>query len=269
MGNRSISHLHKAALILKELHNPELHPDEMPKLLLFILQSHGLCPRHETPAPTIALEEEKIRQLQARHKTLFDHHLRGWFEIHSTLPPEKTMVDICVFLEQRIDPLEKLAFFDSLLSSQYIPLKVNFFSRYVDDPEGDHLILRANASPYIQMRQSVNLPIGPTTRGSLIMEFLQTMSDHPQHQAIVLGAFIEELLQRLKQQKEPVVPSKGNVIPLDLSAGNFDDMAKQMRSLLPKEVLDQLRHFFGQLPGDDEPDWRSDIYPKDGDPHFP
>jgi hypothetical protein len=190
------------------------------------------------------------------------HRLKGWFQIDADKPVENKLNEICMFLEEFTDNREKAVAFQLILSSPFIPIPVNYFSRDTSEASDD-LILREYASEFIQLRQLLNLNVDPTSRGSLVMDFVAGLNEKPHAQAVVLGSFIEELLRRLRGERQsglhntpPVDQSSGQQqstppfsasFPIDqnMDPEQLKDMIKNFKSMLPPEVLAQLRKLFG------------------------
>lgn len=257
MGNLALESEQKAYVLLEVL--DKQNPEEQLMGMKKILECYGLCPRHETDqiAPSFAAED--VQKILVKNQAKVDHQIKGWFEINSNQPIEKTLSEMCYFFQNFLDPIERAVVFNEILKSKHIPINVNFFSKHVDE-ESDNLLLREYASEYIQMRQLLNLNVGSTGRGSLILDFIQHLDEHKQ--AILLGAFVDELLRRLKGKKTSASSSAHSAPNMTMPFGmppGFDmsgdpeqlkEMMKKMQSILPPEVLEQLKKLFKDL-GDD------------------
>lgn len=273
LGNQTLTSQQKSWAILDVLHK-DVDPDEMAQGIRVVLECCGLCPRHETKVETPHFDKSTIERVEKAHRTKVDHMLKGWFEINADRPMEKTIIELCCFLEEYTDDKEKAIIFQMVLASRYIPIPVVYFSKHIAEPNDD-LILRAHAAEYIQMRQLLNLKVDPTSRGSLLMDFVHSLQSDPQAQAVVLGSFIEELLRRLKGQKpeikrsapEPTImdddefnPPPFNAPPFssatfpfspDMDREQLRDMMNNFKSMLPPEVLKKLKEMFGDEPPKD------------------
>lgn len=261
MGNTALTRIEKATLLLRVIRSNELGPEARMDLTRYVLESYGMAPRHERPVDVAVPDKKSLESIQNRYRKRVNHELEGWFEIQKELSFEKTVWKICTFLEEFLDEQERAVVFSMILASKYIPVPVNYFSRFIDEEESDHLLLREYAGTYIKLRQLLNLKVGPTCRGSLVLEFLQDMSPDPKKQAIVLGAFLEELLRRLKNKKESPSMSlppgaKGAVLPfsMNLDEDSMQDFMNRFRDILPPEVLDQLRRMLDDKDEDDNDD---------------
>ena len=261
LGNQNLLSQQKAWTVLDVLHK-EGDPNRIAEGLKVVLECCGLAPRHETPVDdSIPLfDDELIRAYEKKNGPKVDYHLKGWFEINKDSGIEKSILDICLFLESFTDDREKAVVFQMILSSRYIPIPVNYFSKHISEPS-DEFILREYAAEYIQMRQLLNFNADPTTRGSLVLDFLAPLKDKPHAQAVVLGSFLEELLRRLKNKpKKQQAPFSfmGNsgtpaTFPFssDMSPEQLKEMFNNFRSMLPPEILDQLKKLFGDQPDKD------------------
>lgn len=250
MGNQSLNSYEKAWALLDCFRN-ELSPEEHPEALKIIFESYGLAPRHESLYQSPEFDQAFIERVEKNCQKKIQHALEGWFEINLDQPFDKTLVEICMFLEQFIDDRERAVAFQMILASKYIPVSPAYFSKHVDD-KNDDLMLREYASTFIKLRQTLNMShLGPTERGSLILDFINELNEQPNIQAIVLGAFIEELLRRLKQQNTPTTQassfSSTATFPLtpDMSPEQLNEMLKNFQSFLPPELLKQLKKLFG------------------------
>lgn len=250
MGNQSLNSYEKAWALLDCFRN-NLTPEQHPEALRVIFESYGLAPRHESLYQSPKFDQALIERVEKNYQKKTQHALEGWFEINQDQPFEKTLVEICIFLEQYSDERERAVVFQMILASRYIPVSPAYFSKHIDD-KNDDLMLREYAATFIKLRQTLNMShLGPTERGSLILDFLQELKDQPNIQAIVLGAFIEELLRRLKQQNTPSAPpanlSSTATFPLtpDMSPEQLNEMLQNFQSFLPPELLKQLRKLFG------------------------
>lgn len=254
MGNNALDSLQKAHLLLQTIRS-NVDPDQHPQYIRLVLESYGLVPRHTTEIEGETFDPQMVERVQKSAHEKVQYEIKGWFEVNIDRPIEKTLIEICCFLEEWVDEKEKAVIFDQILTSSYIPIRVNFFSRFIDE-DNDNLILREHADTYIQMRQMLNLQIGPTSRGSLLLEFLKPLETNPKAQAVILGAFVEELLRRLKSKS---TQDKSNIfsgsIPLgmDFNPDNMKEMMERMQSMIPPEVLDQLRKLFSQDDDEDDP----------------
>jgi hypothetical protein len=274
LGNQILNSQQKSWAILDVLHK-EAQPEEMAQGIRATLECCGLCPRHETKITTPTFDEATIDRVEKTHREKVDHMLKGWFEIHADRPMEKTVIEICLFLEEFTDEKEKAIVFQMILASRYIPVAVNYFSKHIAEPNDD-LVLRANAAEFVQMRQLLNLKVDSTSRGSLLMDFVQSLNSDPHAQSVVLGSFIEELLRRLKGQKpeikktaiNPTIVSDDEVQPdfpsnfppfnsstfpftPDMDRDQLKDMMNNFKSMLPPDVLEQLKKMFGDEPPED------------------
>lgn len=241
LGNLSLNPYQKSFAILAYIQDA-VKPEDYSKYIKVSLECYGLCPRHETKVDIPEIDQALITRIESSSRTKVDHELRGWFEINTDKAADSILNQICYYLENWTEIKEKAIIFQMILSSKYVPIKVNFFSRYMDE-ENDTLILREHANEYIQMRQILNLNIGPTARGSLIMDFIQSLQEKPQAQAVVLGSFIEELLRRLKQKKTSPNPTP-NLPPFPTDVNQMKDMVQKMQHILPPEVFEQLKRLF-------------------------
>jgi hypothetical protein len=261
LGNQNLISQQKTWCLLDILHKEE-DPNRIPEGIKVVLECCGLAPRHEGPVDDRVpfFDEELIQNYEKKNGPRVDHQVKGWFEINKDRGLEKTLLDICLFLETYTDDREKAIVFQMILSSKYIPIATYYFSRHTSEPSDD-LILRQYAAEYIQMRQLLNLNVDPTSRGSLILDFLVPLKDKPHAQAVVLGSFIEELLRRLKNKhKAPPTPfsfqgpsGSAATFPFssDMSPDQLKDMFNNFRSMLPPEILDQLKKLFGDKPEQD------------------
>jgi hypothetical protein len=260
IGNVKLDIVQKSYLLFKEIDS--LDPQNQIQAIRTIFECYGLTPRHETSIEVVQFDKEDVDAAYEKHKEKLEYNMKGWFEINKDLPLNNTISEICYYFQNIIDFNEKVIVFAKLLSSKYIPVNVNFFSAHVDN-ESDNLILREYASEYIQMRQMLNLNIGPTSRGSLLLDFLKPLQDNPDKQSVVLGAFIEEMVRRLRNK--PATPqiqgkSESNFnFPFNIQGMNMGgdpeqlrEMMKKMQSILPPEVLDQLKNLFSDLDKDDD-----------------
>lgn len=266
MGNRRLTGLQRSLLLWRSVREGEPDPDRHPEWIRMILESYGLAPRHETPVAVESFKDELAQRVLKISQARIDHELKGWFEIDNHRPIERRCVEICFFLNEWTDEQERAVVFERILSSRYVPIPAQYFSRYMDEAEKDRLLLRQHSRVYIQLRQLLNMKIGPTERGALIQDFLAPLAGDPYAQAVVFGAFLEELLQRLRQKSSPVspaAPAKGSTqvmtFPIDMSGGQFQEMMRKMQQILPPEVLEQLRRLF-MPPGGTEP-WSQDPHP--------
>jgi len=257
MGNIKLDITQKSWCLLKEI--DALEADKQIGAMRTIFECYGLAPRHETDVESCSISENESELYFKSHKEKLDHNLKGWFEINKDQPIEKTISDICYYFQNILDFTEKTVVFSKLLSSKFIPISVNFFSKHMDE-KSDGYILREYAAEFIQMRQLLNLNVGPTSRGSLILDFLKPLQEHPEKQSILLGAFIEELLRRLKN-KPKEQPQSNFKMPFNM--GGLDmggdpeqlrEMMKKMQSILPPEVIDQLKNLFSDLDNDENSD---------------
>lgn len=246
MGNQRLSGLQKSLAMLRELE--ECENGRKPELMRFVLESYGLAPRHETAYTVEELPAELVKTLREKHGEKISHHIKGFFEINRDRPVEKTMDAIIAFLEDWPDEMERAVVFERILASKHVPIPVNYFSRYTDEPEKDNLLLRAHSLTFIQLRQLINLRIGPTSRGSLIQDFLAPLASEPYVQAVVLGAFVEELIRRLQKYmtEAPAAGAKVMAFPMNSGPADLEDMMKRMREMLPPEVMEQLRKLFNK-----------------------
>lgn len=287
LGNQAISSQQKSWALLDVLHR-EAEPDKIADGIKIILECCGLSPRHESKLEAPSFEEALIERVEKANRAKVDHLLKGWFEINKDRPIEKTLIELCCFLEEFTDEKERAIVFQMILISKYIPIPVHYFSKHIAEPNDD-LILREHAGEYIQMRQLLNLQVDATSRGSLLIDFITSLSEKPQAQAVVLGFFIEELLWRLQGRKgrpqvsqaqnsekssEPKVvidneddSPAGNPNPFnfppngdfsaqfpfnsDMSPEQMKDMLNNFKSMLPPEVLEQLKKLFGDEPPKD------------------
>jgi len=254
MGNIKLDINQKSWCLLKEIDT--LDADKHSAAMLTVCECYGLVPRHETDIESCEISENDIENYTNKHKSKLEHNLKGWFEINKDQPRENTISEICYYFQNILDFNEKAVVFSNFLSSKYIPISVNFFSKHMDE-KNDNYILREYASEFIQMRQLLNLNVGPTSRGSLLLDFLKPLQDYPDKQAILLGAFIEELLRRLKNKPKEKVQ---NQINMPFNIGGLDmggdpdqlrEMMKKMQSILPPEVIDQLKNLFSDLDNDE------------------
>lgn len=262
LGNTSLSMVEKSWSILNFLHQSE-DPNDILKGIKVALECCGLAPRHETNSTGTLPDfgSDWHANVSATLKEKIDHKLKGWFKIDADKPIEKKLTEICMFLEEFTDDREKAVAFQLILSSSHIPIPVNYFSRDTSEPSDD-LILREYASEFIQLRQLLNLNVDPTSRGSLVIDFIAGLNKKPHAQAVVLGSFIEELLRRLRGDRQrsssengPHIQQSGQQDPPPFSATfpidqNMDpdqlkDMINNFKSMLPPEVLAQLRKLFG------------------------
>jgi|SaaInlStandDraft_1057018.scaffolds.fasta_scaffold40273_1 hypothetical protein len=252
MGNQNLDGLGKAHHLLETLHTAE-NPDDIAVGVKTILETYGLAPRHETVIATPDWDDSRISDIEQRLKERTDHTIKGTFEIRADLPIEKRVNDLCLFLEEFTDPLEKAIAFRRILASKHVPVAVGYFGKFVGE-ESDNLLLREYASEFIQMRQLLNLKLDATERGSLILDFLSNLSDKPHVQAVVLGSFVGELLRRLKTQSSSVGPTPTGGGPTsasfpfnaNMSPDDLQNMMKNFQSMLPPEILEQLRKLFGE-----------------------
>ena len=253
MGNQSLSSQERAWALL-DCFRSNLSPEDHPEALKNIFECYGLAPRHETLLETPDFEASFIELIERNTQKKVEHALQGWFEINQDQPIERTLVDICMFIEQWSDDKERAVVFQMILASKYIPIAPIHFSKHVDEKNDDYL-LREYAGAFIKCRQTLNMNLGPTTRGSLILDFIHEIKGDDQAQAVVLGAFIEELLRRLKQQHQQApeinIPNPGQAafpITPDMNPEQLNEMLNNFQSMLPPEILKQLRKLFG---GDD------------------
>lgn len=251
MGNQNLDGLGKSYLLLEALHESD-SPDDISSGLKTILETYGLAPRHDTAIATPDWDEERINELENRIKERVDHCIKGCFEIRADLPIEKRINDLCLFLEEFTDKFEKAVALKRILASKHVPVPVNYFSKFVGE-ENDGLLLREYASEFIQMRQLLNLNLDPTARGSLILDFIAGLSDNPHAQSVVLGSFVHEILRRLKGQKsnpsnsQQSAASSSATFPFhpNMSPEDLQNMMQNFQSMLPPEILEQLRKLFG------------------------
>ncbi|MBF0244969.1 MAG: hypothetical protein HQL31_06815 [Planctomycetes bacterium] len=258
MGDCSLSCLNKASRRWRVL-GEGAEPARRHHLMRLVLESFGLVPRHGTSVKEGEgdIDDALIAALRKRFAAKIEYQMKGWFEINIDWPVEKTMAEICRYLDELGDETEKAVVFEMILSSSHVPIPVNYFSRFVDDPEGDELILRQHAISYIKLRQLLNLQAGPTTRGSLMDEFMLELKDDARARDVVLGAFVGELLRRLRdiaRSGSAQAQTKVITLPLNMKNGDMDEMIRNMRNILPPEVLDQLKKLFNH---DDPPDEES------------
>lgn len=247
MGNQSLSTQQRCALMLEALHDVG-DPEEFSRGVQVILETYGLAPRHETPVQAPSFDEESVARIEKLNRERVDHELKGWFEINRDRPFDKTLIEICCFLEEIPASVDRAIVFGMILSSPHVPIVKNYFSRFTRE-QSDDLLVREYASEYIQMRQLLNVQLDPTSRGSLVLEFLQSLDDKPK--AILLGAFVEELMRRLRNKPKVTssqpfsasFPFQANMDPQQA-----EEMMKNFQSMLPPEVLDRLRKLFGQDP---------------------
>jgi len=248
MGNQSLNSYERAWALLNSFRTP-LPPEEHPEALRTIFECYGLAPRHESPLKTPDFDAAFTERIEKLVQKKVQHALQGWFEINQDLPFDRNLIEICMFLEQWSDERERAVIFQMILVSKYIPIAPAYFSKHVDD-KNDDLMLREYAGSFIKLRQTLNMNLGPTSRGSLILDFLLELKDKPDAQAIVLGAFIEELLRRLKRQQnfpsQPIIQQATFPLTPDMSPEQLKDMLKNFQSMLPPELLDQLRKLFGE-----------------------
>jgi hypothetical protein len=276
LGNQTLNSQQKSWAILDVLHK-DAKPEEITQGIRVVLECCGLCPRHETKVEVPKVDEATIDRIEKSLREKVDYMLKGWFEIHADRPMDKTIIEICLFLEEFTDDKERSIVFNMILASRYVPITVDYFSKHMAEANDD-LILRANAAEYIQMRQLLNLKVDPTSRGSLLMDFVQSLHSDPHAQAVVLGSFIEDLLRRLKGQKpevkkavhEPIIetdpesdsetgtppnfpPFNSATFPFspDMDREQLKDMMDNFKSMLPPDVLEQLRKMFGDEPPKD------------------
>jgi hypothetical protein len=277
LGNQFLSSQQRSWALLDVLHK-DAQPDEIPNGIKVILECAGLCPRHETKLECPNFEQSFIDRVESAQREKVDYHLKGWFEINVDRV-EKNLIELCMFLEEFTDDKERAIVFQMVLASRYVPIPVVYFSKHTAEGSDD-LILRAHAAEYIQMRQLLNLKVDATSRGSLLMDFVHSLQTEPHAQAVVLGSFIEDLLRRLKGQKgiqtaressedAPISQDSSSSSPSSEQAPNpfnfnssatfpfspdmdqeqLRDMMNNFKSMLPPDVLDQLRKMFG----DEEP----------------
>ena len=255
MGNQSLSS-HERAWALLKCFRKECSPEQHPEAMRIIFESYGLAPRHDSAFECPEFNTHFVERVENNNQKKVQHAIEGWFEINRDQPIDRTLVEICMFLEQFSDERERAVILQMILASKHIPISPAYFSRHVDD-KNDDLMLREYAVTFIKLRQTLNIKnIGPTSRGSLILDFLNELKDQPEAQSIVLGAFIEELLRRLKRQQnlpsesEPKTPNFGNATTFslnpDLSPEQLRDMLNNFQTFLPPELLKQLRKLFGE-----------------------
>ncbi|MBF0199548.1 MAG: hypothetical protein HQL32_17665 [Planctomycetes bacterium] len=251
MGNLTLDAYQKALGMLQVMQ--EVAPDKQPDYYRVIMECYGLAPRHESPSEVEKVNEALIERVEKAAQGKVDYQVKGWFEVNADRPVEKNIVEMCYFLEEWTDVYEKAVVLKLILATSFVPIPTNYFSRYTDEGS-DSLLIREHASSYIKMRQLLNLKVGPTTRGSLLLDFLNEVSEEGPGRAIIVGAFIEELLRRLRKQTQPpaqaqgappVNPLAGTGFDFNMDPSQMQDMMQKMQSILPPDVLEQLRKLFG------------------------
>ncbi len=255
LGSRKASSGQRALAILRVLRAREVPPERRLELLRFVLESCGLAPKHQGTVAEDEIPTEVRERVTKTAGARIDHELKGWFEIRADRPLERKVMEIWKYLQEWEDERERAVVLERILASPYIPVPASYFSRFVDDGEKDQLILRQHAPIYIQLRQAINMRLGPTAKGALLQDFLAPLAKDPYAQAVVLGAFVEDLRQRIKKAAvaaAPQTPGAGVFsFPLQLTPEQIREALKRLETVLPPEILDQLRKLFPPGEGDE------------------